>query len=246
MNDKFVDDEGALCETAFSCLLNVLNLGLRSGGGIADIIGSQPYLSDDIGLFIGRVVFDLSFFILMIILLLNLIFGMIIDAFGDLRDQKTSNEEDEKNVCFICGIERSEFEKHVNFEEHIFEEHNIWSYVYYIAYLVEKQKTTKNEMTDIENFVIEKYSISNYEWVPIAKSLTLETIYKRAQIAKEDGIESLKTSLGHVQSEVKDINTRFANEFKRMHAEMDRRFTSEFKRMHLEMEKICRLLNNKK
>jgi len=207
MNDKFVDGDDALCETAFSCLLNVLNLGLRSGGGIADVIGAQPYLSDDVGIFIGRVVFDLSFFILMIILLLNLIFGMIIDAFGDLRDQKSSNEEDEKNVCFICGIERSEFEKHMNFDEHTLEEHNIWSYVYYIAYLMEKQKTSKNEMSDIENFVLEKYLISNYEWIPIAKSLTLENIYQQEKVEKEDGLETIKHSLSEIQNNMKEMGT---------------------------------------
>jgi len=211
MNDKFMSEEDPLCETAFSCLLNVLNLGLRSGGGIADVIGSQPYLSEDVGLFIARVVFDLSFFIIMIILLLNLIFGMIIDAFGDLRDQKTSNEEDEKNVCFICGIERSEFEKHMNFEEHVIDEHNMWAYVYYIAYLVEKQKTSKNEMTDIENFVIDKYVVSNYEWIPVSKSLTLEKIYKKEQGEKEDELENNKSALSDLQIDMKEIGSQFRN-----------------------------------
>jgi len=200
MHDKFVSDTEALCDTAFSCFLNVLNLGLRNGGGIADVIGAEPYSGDQVGLFIVRVFFDLSFFIIMIILLLNLIFGMIIDAFGDLRDQKTSNEEDEKNICFICGIERSEFEKHMNFDEHTMEEHNIWSYVYYITYLVDKQKNSKIEMTDIEHFVIEKYQISNHEWFPIAKSLTLEKIYHKERIEKEDGMEAMKNTLNSLET----------------------------------------------
>ena len=32
---------------------------------------------------------------------LNVIFGVIVDSFGDLRDQKKAAEDDEKNVCFI-------------------------------------------------------------------------------------------------------------------------------------------------
>jgi len=73
-----------------------LNLGLRNGGGIADAIQYKYYDPDsnNIGEFIVRIIFDLSFFILMIILLLNLIFGMIIDAFGELRDEKTRNDDD--------------------------------------------------------------------------------------------------------------------------------------------------------
>jgi len=209
MNDKFqtTDDEPiVLCETAFACFLNVLNLGLRSGGGIGDVIGPQAYSHDDIGIFIARVIFDLSFFILMIILLLNLIFGMIIDAFGDLRDQKSSNDEDQKNVCFICGIERSEFEKHVNFEKHTLEEHNIWSYVFYLVYLNEKQKISKTEMTDIENFVLEKYLIKNYEWIPVGKSLTLEKIFEKENVSKEDNIEQMTKKMELMHTDVANIN----------------------------------------
>jgi len=200
------NDPVVLCETAFSCFLNVLNLGLRSGGGIGDVIGPQAYSHDHIGLFIARVIFDLSFFIIMIILLLNLIFGMIIDAFGDLRDQKTSNDEDEKNVCFICGIDRSEFERHVNFDQHTQEEHNIWSYVFYLVYLIDKQRVSKTEMTDIENAVLERYLIKNYEWVPIGKSLTLQKISERENVQKEDNIEYMTKKIELMQADVTNIN----------------------------------------
>jgi len=221
MNDKFqtTDDEPVpLCETAFACFLNVLNLGLRSGGGIADVIGPQAYSSDHVGLFVARVIFDLSFFIIMIILLLNLIFGMIIDAFGELRDQKSKDEEDQKNICFICGIERSEFERHCNFEEHTVEEHNIWSYVFYLVYLVEKQKISKTEMTDIENLVLERYLIKSYEWVPVGKSLTLEKIYEKENVNKEDNIEYIQKKVEGIQENVinlsKQLNTSLIGDLK--------------------------------
>jgi len=218
MNEKFQNSDTPLCETAFACFLNVLNLGLRSGGGIADVIGAQPYSSDHIGLFVARVIFDLSFFIIMIILLLNLIFGMIIDAFGELRDQKTRDEEDQKNICFICGIDRSEFERHCNFEEHTVEEHNIWSYVFYLVYLVEKQKISKTEMTDIENLVLERYLIKSYEWVPVGKSLTLEKIYEKENVNKEDNIEYIQKKVEGIQHDVinlsKQLNTSLIGDLK--------------------------------
>ena len=139
-----------MCRYALGCFLNMLNYGLRQGGGIGDAIKPVSYDEDRFDFFF-RVLYDLSFFIIIIILLLNLIFGMIIDAFGDLRDQKTRNDDDQKNVCFICGIERSELERHMNFEDHINEEHNTWSYVYYLVYILEMYHTARNEMTDIEN-----------------------------------------------------------------------------------------------
>ena len=191
LNSVFLNGDDVLCSTAFSCFMNTMNLGLRSGGGIGDAIGPQPYDPDDVGLFVWRVVFDMSFFIIMIILLLNLIFGMIIDSFGELRDQKSSNDEDQKNVCFICGIERSEFERHTNYEEHILNDHNPWAYVYYVVYLLDRYKTAKVEMTDIENLVLEKYNSKNIGWIPIGKSLTLERIHAKEELEKEDEMEKL-------------------------------------------------------
>ena len=51
----------------------------------------------------GRVIYDLLFFFVVIIIVLNLIFGVIIDTFADLRSEKQNKEEVLKNTCFICG-----------------------------------------------------------------------------------------------------------------------------------------------
>lgn len=54
-------------------------------------------------LFVARVVYDLLFFFVVIIIVLNLIFGVIIDTFADLRSEKQQKELILKNHCFICG-----------------------------------------------------------------------------------------------------------------------------------------------
>ena len=55
-------------------------------------------------LFFLRVLYDLSFFFLVIIIIIqNLIFGVIIDTFADLRSEKNKKEYQLKNTCFICG-----------------------------------------------------------------------------------------------------------------------------------------------
>ena len=51
----------------------------------------------------ARVVYDLLFYFIVIIIVLNLIFGVIIDTFADLRSEKQQKEEILKNTCFICG-----------------------------------------------------------------------------------------------------------------------------------------------
>ena len=54
-------------------------------------------------LFVARVVYDLLFFFIVIIIVLNLIFGVIIDTFADLRSEKQQKELILKDTCFICG-----------------------------------------------------------------------------------------------------------------------------------------------
>ena len=51
------------------------------------------------------------FFFIVIIIVLNLIFGVIIDTFADLRSEKQNKEEIIKNSCFICGEYNSEFKQ---------------------------------------------------------------------------------------------------------------------------------------
>ena len=51
-----------------------------------------------------RAAFDLTFFFIVIVIIIqNLIFGVIIDTFAALRAEKDHKEEVLKNTCFICG-----------------------------------------------------------------------------------------------------------------------------------------------
>jgi inositol 1,4,5-triphosphate receptor type 1/inositol 1,4,5-triphosphate receptor type 3 len=131
---------------------------------------------------------------------------MIIDAFGNLRDQKASDDEDRKNRCFICGIDRSEYERHANFEDHVTEEHNVWAYVYYLTYVLEKYKNDKNSLTDLENHVVEKFQTKNYGWFP-NKSLTLEKCYEKEKIQKDSEEESLAQKIDALRNEMKSQMT---------------------------------------
>ena len=76
-----------LCIDAFNCFLFAVNMGLRAGGGVGDVADQpSPFHLDT---FTARFFYDLTFFILIIIIWLNIIFGIIIDTFAELRDEKT-------------------------------------------------------------------------------------------------------------------------------------------------------------
>ncbi len=73
------------------------------------------------------------------IILLNLIFGIIIDAFADMRDARNAIESDVKERCFICGLGRFEFEtKNKSWCDHTQKEHNAYAYLYFILYVQHK------------------------------------------------------------------------------------------------------------
>jgi inositol 1,4,5-triphosphate receptor type 1 len=162
------------CDSLIMCIITTLNQGLRNGGGIGDILRApSSTVSFTFGfkikdqsckkkrkvyikmfqepLFVARVVYDLLFFFIVIIIVLNLIFGVIIDTFADLRSEKQQKELILKNTCFICGLNRSAFDnKTVSFEEHIKHEHNMWHYLYFIVLVRVKDPT---EFTGPESYV---------------------------------------------------------------------------------------------
>ena len=51
--------------------------------------------------------FDCTFHIVVIIIMINILFGIIIDTFAQLRDEKQTKDDDKRNVCYICNIDRN-------------------------------------------------------------------------------------------------------------------------------------------
>ena len=65
-------------------------------------------------------------------LLLNLLCpGLIIDAFGELRDKEETLSAEMQNKCFICGLPKNEFD-HVphGFDNHTTKQHNMAHYMW--------------------------------------------------------------------------------------------------------------------
>ncbi|KAJ0171049.1 hypothetical protein K1T71_013248 [Dendrolimus kikuchii] len=156
------------CDSLIMCIVTTLNQGLRNGGGIGDILRAPASFEP---LFVARVVYDLLFFFVVIIIVLNLIFGVIIDTFADLRSEKQQKELILKNTCFICGLNRSAFDnKTVSFEEHIKSEHNMWHYLYFMVLVRVKDPT---EFTGPESYVHSMIKSNNLDWFPRLRALSL-------------------------------------------------------------------------
>lgn len=55
---------------------------------------------------VGRFIFDTVYFIFMEILFSNLVSGIMIDGFGGLKEADGERDEDKKNKCYICSMEK--------------------------------------------------------------------------------------------------------------------------------------------
>jgi len=195
VDSKAVDVENAresMCDTLIMCIITTLNKGLRSGGGIGDVLRKS---SSKDTYFAARVIYDLAFFFLLIIIVLNLIFGVIIDTFADLRSEKQTKEEVLKNTCFICGLDRSSFDnKSVTFEDHIVSEHNMWHYLYFIVLTKVKDPT---EFTGPESYVSEMTKEKNLDWFP----------YQRCMSLSVEDTENEQNEIRRLQGQLEDTNT---------------------------------------
>ncbi|XP_046143784.1 inositol 1,4,5-trisphosphate receptor isoform X9 [Osmia bicornis bicornis] len=197
------------CDSLVMCIVTTLNQGLRNGGGIGDILRAP---SSTEPLFVARVVYDLLFFFIVIIIVLNLIFGVIIDTFADLRSEKQQKELILKNTCFICGLNRSSFDnKTVSFEEHVKHEHNMWHYLYFIVLVKVKDPT---EFTGPESYVYAMVKDRNLDWFPRlrAKSLAAdegegEQVELRSLQSQLESTQCLVKCLSQQLTELRDQMT---------------------------------------
>jgi len=189
--ESFQADGDYVCETMYQCYFFTLTSGLRAAGGIGDSIIEASIVKEE-GLYFSRLVYDLTFFAFVSVVLVNgVVFGIIIDTFGDLRGQTKDKAEDMAGKCFICGIGREEFDRNANgFENHFQNDHNLWSYVFLLIHL---RRMDPTEMNGLESHIYTLARQQDNSWVPIQRALCLQTV------------EEEKSELREVQKQLTDL-----------------------------------------
>jgi len=156
-----------------------------------------------------RITFEFLFFILVLVLLLNIIFGITIDQFGELRDKAKEDHKLRKEYCFICHCTKERFDNHYmlqnitgGFEKHVKEEHNMWDYLHYMIYVSAKEET---EMSGIESYVKDKLRQDNHSWMPNDIAMCLTSSDEGAN-EKEDELSNVQESISRLQSDMHNMN----------------------------------------
>ena len=158
-----VQTENVECTTIYECFLFMFYQSLSEGGNAkaflqTNVPGLETYLP--------RIAFDSLFFIWVGIVLMNVITGLMVDTFAATRDEKAERAATWADECFICGLERDEYEGKklpVDFEKHLSKDHDLWAYVFFMAYLKRRDKTKLN---GVESYVTKQINTMSLEWLP--------------------------------------------------------------------------------
>lgn len=165
------------CETIPDCTAITIYQGFRAE--VAEALkGTEPGEKE----FYARMTYDMSFFIVMSTIFMNVIAGMVIDTFGSLRDETQSREEYQKQTCFISSLDRGEVDKFANSTNYDLEGCNTgydfleikkqdkWNYLNFIFYLERKSRT---DFSGPESKIFELFADDDTTWFPLGKCIMM-------------------------------------------------------------------------
>jgi len=158
----YMMESGLYCHDLLNCFTSTFDIGIRVGGiGSENIIQDQDYNS--------RMLFDMLFYLIIIIILLNITFGIIIDTFAQLRDQKKSVSLNINNVCYVCGTDRSVVEQlGKGWTYHFMCEHSPLAYLAFLTYIKEMPIV---DCSGIEKYVKEMFERRDIVFMPTSSRL---------------------------------------------------------------------------
>lgn len=100
-----------------------------------------------------------------------MVFGIIVDTFSELREEKNSTQEKMEGECFICGLKAVSFDRFgKGWNHHIKKEHHMWDYLYLLRHFDEKDAT---EFTFLEQHIAEKIYRNNNDFYPFGRALVM-------------------------------------------------------------------------
>jgi hypothetical protein len=172
---RFREDYDGSCQEFKDCIVTTVYQGFRQDIGSA----ISPVAPGDTRWY-PRVAFDLSYFLIITTVLMNVIFGIILDTFGALRDETQERGEYMRQNTFISTIPRQDIDKcaqkmNVNngngysyLEE---KKQDRWKYLNFLFYLETKDHT---EFSGIETYIFNKLEDEDVTWLPLRTCRVME------------------------------------------------------------------------
>lgn len=168
--DELFNDElkENICESLLQCFLYLINSGIRSGSGIEFNVKQI----EDRGYF-KEFFFGWMFYFIIMLIIVNIVNGIIVDTFQALREQNNLKDDILYNFCYICSLQRGDFEvKGINYEKHINEDHYIKNY---FDYLIKLQGTDEHDLNSLDSQVLQSIKEFKTDFFPNKRAKALES-----------------------------------------------------------------------
>ena len=161
------------CNSPLICMLAIYSNTFTSGGNLGNFIDEKEE-SENVSGDMERYVLDISYTIIMVWLVWQMVSGLIVDTFNSLRGEREEKEEDMETTCFICGLDREKIGKYYvgkdGFDNHL-QDHSIENYLFYMFYLEDKDPS---EYSGLESYIKELIDKESITWFPIERCFKIE------------------------------------------------------------------------
>jgi hypothetical protein len=175
----FREDLGNYCkDNIWMCLVNMIYQGTRGGIVGLGTMMDPVMAGDPATTWAQRMTFDVSYFIIFGIMIVNTIVALIVDSFGAQRNQSEARITNRETETFISCLDRKTIDQAAQimgiadgFTYHEEEKQNKWDYMSFIFYLREKDAADFTGPEELIHQLVEKNDI---KWLPIGRSKMLE------------------------------------------------------------------------
>jgi len=196
------------CYTLWGCWRYTTNYGTREGGGIGD------NYTHTVG---RRWLLDMTYYLVVIVGIFNLVAGIIISTFSRLREDKNERMRDTEGLCFICGLEKQVFDRAAQdpkgFQIHIKQDHNMWNYLNFVFFIWEQDKDDDDGM---EYFVRNAIDKDDLEWIPASKAMRLNQSATEEEKLEADLRQKLKVTRDKLDARVNSMQTNIGTILEQM------------------------------
>jgi hypothetical protein len=158
-----------------------------------------------------RYLYDLFYYIVLNLIMLNIVFGIIIDTFGEMRADRDERFKNTTENCFICSIDKEVFDRESampeGFRRHVKEDHRMWNYLFFIIHLWEQDKDDDDGLEWHIRRCVEQGDLS---WFPIKKAMCLK--FEESEEEKLKG--SLESELQNMEKVLESDIELFKDQLK--------------------------------
>jgi len=211
-----------LCGSLVACFMSLIDS--LANNDVQILMNTVVPASGGAGMqYVNQWGFQFTFFVVVITIQLNMIFGIIIDTFGELRGEQAMKQYKILNECFICGIDRFTFDtKSVihgivgdstgGFTRHVYEDHNMWKYLAMMIHIKDKEPTDYNGW---EQHVAQKMETLDVSFLPRNTAIVLQAFQEQEDAALQqlnDKVDKLATQNEKLFKIVEDLAVSVENQ----------------------------------